>query len=398
MQLRSCEHLKLADWVKNNPPSVMEELLAGSSKEQWISLALGLPAAALFPTHFIEEAFEDVLALNHSVFQYQPPLEELKSHVKHIMALRGVQCHEDQILLTAGAQQGISLITRLLLEAQSRVALEKLAYPGLLQALKPFTPDILTINTHMKTGIDLDEVETAFKRKRPAFLYLVADGGNPHSLTLNDEQRKKLAYLAAEYEVPIIEDDPYGFLNYQQPRSPIKKYADDWVFYIGSFSKLLAPALRVGWIVAPQCTMRHLSSLKECSDINTASFNHHLVNALLNKNIFESQIQTLRNYYAKQRDCLVNSLTQYLASDITFSIPECGFFIWAYFLEKINTSRLLQESLKQNVVFVPSEAFAVTPDSTIYNGMRLNFSYPSEYEIEEGIKRLSLSLQALIKE
>ncbi len=395
MQVLSCDHFKLADWVNNNHPSAMEQLLCGSSKEQCISFALGLPATTLFPMHFVQEAFEDVLTLNHSVFQYQPPLEELKSHVKNIMAKRGVQCHEKQIILTAGAQQGISLITRLLLEQHSTIALEKLAYPGLLQALKPFTPNIVTITTNMKTGIDLHEVEFTFKRIRPAFLYLVADGGNPHGVTLNDEQRKDLANLAQEYEVPIIEDDPYGFLNYHQPRSPIKKYAEDWVFYIGSFSKLLAPALRTGWIVAPQCMVRHLSSLKECSDINTATFNHHLVNALLNKNLFEPHIQTLQNYYAKQRDCLVNALTQYFSYDIEFSIPECGFFIWVYFLEKINTSRLLHEALKQKVVFVPSEAFAVTPDTKVYNGMRLSFSYPSDYEIEEGIKRLSLSYQTI---
>jgi 2-aminoadipate transaminase len=285
-----------------------------------------------------------------------------------------------------------------LLEQHSTVALEELVYPGLLQALKPFIPNIVTIKTSMKTGIDLHEVETTFKKMRPAFLYLVADGGNPHGVTLNDEQRKKLAQLAQEYEVPIIEDDPYGFLNYHQPRFPIKRYAEDWVFYIGSFSKLLAPALRVGWIVAPRGVMRHLSSLKECSDINTATFNHHLVNALLNKNLFESHVQTLQNYYAKQRDCLVDVLTQYFSYDIEFSVPECGFFIWVYFLEKINTSRLLQESLKQKVVFVPSEAFAVTPDTTAYHGMRLNFSYPSHYEIAEGVKRLNLSYQALIKE
>src|SRR5690606_12568398 len=121
---------------------------------------------------------------------------------------------EKQIVLTAGAQQGISLITRLLLEKQTAVLLEELVYPGLLQALKPFSPRILTVKTDTKSGIDLQSVEAVFKKVRPAFLYLVADGGNPHGVTLSDEKRRHIAGLAQQYEVPVIEDDPYGFLNY----------------------------------------------------------------------------------------------------------------------------------------------------------------------------------------
>ena len=371
----------------------MENLLASTTNANFISFALGLPALEFFPIAQFQQAMQEVLASGYSSFQYMPPLDELKTRIVELMSKRAVTCTPDQILLTSGAQQGISLLTRLLLEQNSIVITEELAYPGLLQALMPFSPKILTVPTDPKTGLSVEAVESILKKGiRPAFLYLVADGGNPHAVNLSIEKRVALAALANQYEMPIIEDDPYGFLTYQTPLNPLKYYGGDWVFYVGSFSKIVAPALRVGWIVAPKCLIPKLASLKECSDINTSTLMQLAINILLKKRIIDDHITTLCQHYLKRRNQMVSSLTACFAQEISFHIPESGVFLWVDFKKKINTSLLLQEAIKHHVAFIPSESFAATKKIQIYNGIRLNFSHTNVEKIEEGIKRLARAI------
>ena len=398
MQSLSVNDFQLPEWATENQASAMEQSLSRASMPGFISFALGLPALDFFPVTSLQKVFNEVLALGHSVLQYKPPIQELKSQIKQIMAIRGVTCHEDQIILTSGAQQGISIITRLLLQKNSTVIVEELVYPGLLQAIKPLNPKILTVKTDSASGIDVSAVEAILKQgTRPAFLYLVSDGGNPSSVSLSNEKRKYLAMLSQRYGMPIIEDDPYGFLNYVEQQAPLKKYGGDWVFYIGSFAKLLAPSLRVGWIVAPACMVGNLSSIKESSDINMATFNHHLVNALLKELQFEHHIQQLQNQYLKRRNIITNALIQHFPADVGFTPPNCGFFIWMNLHQQINTSVLLDKALEHKVAFIPSEAFAATKEVRTYNGMRINFSNPKEDEIDEGIRRLSLAYQSIVR-
>ncbi|MDP3561617.1 MAG: PLP-dependent aminotransferase family protein [Legionellaceae bacterium] len=384
----------LPAWVKQNEASAMENQLACTTNTNVISFALGLPALEFFPMDHFQKAILDVLTAGYSIFQYTPPLDELKIRIVELMSKRGVSCTPNQILLTSGAQQGISLLTRLLLNQHSIVITEELAYPGMLQALAPFSPEILTVPTDPKTGLCIEAVEAILKKGiRPAFLYLVTDGGNPHAVSLSLEKRLALAAIANQYEMPIIEDDPYGFLSYQTPINPLKTYGGDWIFYVGSFSKTIAPALRVGWIVAPECLIPKLASLKECSDINMSTLMQHTVNILLRDKIIDNHITTLCQHYLQRRNQMVSSLTSHFPHEVTFHIPECGVFLWVDFEKSMNTSLLLQEAIKHHVAFIPSESFAATKQIQIYNGMRLNFSHANETNIEEGIKRLALSFK-----
>ncbi|MDP3706395.1 MAG: PLP-dependent aminotransferase family protein [Legionellaceae bacterium] len=387
----------LPSWVNKNEPSTMENLLASTYNSSFISFALGLPALEFFPMTHFQQAIQEILTSGYSILQYTPPLDELKTRIVELMTKRGVSCTPNQILLTSGAQQGISLLTRLLLEQHSIVITEELAYPGLLQALMPFSPEILTVPTNPKTGLCVEAVEAILKKGiRPAFLYLVTDGGNPHAVSLSLEKRLALAAIANQYGMPIIEDDPYGFLSYQTPINPLKTYANDWVFYVGSFSKIAAPALRVGWIVASECLIPKLASLKECSDINMSTLMQHTVNILLRDKIIDNHITVLCQHYLQRRNQMVSSLTSHFPHEVTFHVPESGVFLWVDFEKSINTSLLLQEAIKHHVVFIPSESFASTKQIQIYNGMRLNFSYANETTIEEGIKRLALSFKKQI--
>lgn len=384
------KNLRLPDWVQQIKASAMEKSLSNTPKKDFISFALGLPAIELFPRELCQRVANDVIANEQLAFQYTPPTQELKSHIVKLMRLRGVLCKEEQVLLTSGAQQGINLLMRLLLEPGGNIILEELAYPGALQAMRPFSPIILTVKTHSKTGIDVNVVEDILKNnKQVRFIYVVTEGGNPHAVSIEKSKRVYLAQLAQIYGVPIIEDDPYGFVTYEDPVPPIKCYGGDWVFYVGSFSKILAPSFRVGWIVVPEHLISKLSSLKESTDINTMTFTQHVVKRLLDLDFLPEHLAKIKETYVRKRDSMITALNAVLPDGAEYNIPSGGIFIWANLPKQVNTSFMLDVALeKANVAFIPSESFCATNKISIKNGLRLNFSHPSEQLITLGIERL----------
>jgi 2-aminoadipate transaminase len=377
-------------WVKHTKPSAIDDLIGYASQPDFISFALGLPDQSFLPKAVLTEVTNDIIENEIDAFQYSPPLEELKTEIVKLMHLRGVSCDEKQIFLTSGGQQGLNLLVTLLLERGQPVILEELVYPGILQSLKPFSPEILTVPTDLKTGMDVEAVERILKSGvKPAFIYIVADGSNPLGVNLALDKRKRLAELANTYGVPIIEDDPYGFLNYSNQLPCIKSFGGENIFYVGSFSKIFSPALRTGWVVVPECFLPLLVSLKESFDVNIATFGQRITMGLLRKNIFESHMQILCSAYRERRDKMILSLNQYFPTEISFETPDSGFFIWVNFIENINTTLMLEKSLNAKVSYIPSQSFSAIAGAKHTSGMRLNFSYSSSQQIEEGIKRLA---------
>ncbi len=398
MTLPIIDRLILPKWVKLAKKSAMEHSLTFRNRDDFISFALGLPAMELFPKLLCQQAIDEMFDTDTSIFQYTPPIEELKKHIVDLMLLRGVTCTTKQVFLTAGAQQGISLLVRLLLEKGDKVLLEELAYPGILQAIEPYSPEILTVATDLATGIDVEGVEVILKKKqKPTFLYVVADGGNPRSVSIEKNKRHRLAELANQYGVPIIEDDPYGFLNYENAIPPLKAYGDDWIFYVGSFSKLFAPSFRTGWLIVPECIVSKLSSLKESNDINTATFSQRVVNSLLKKNIFSSHIENICAEYMTRRNAMTAAIKMHFPIQTLFHTPNNGIFIWVDLPKKFNTTALVNKSIREaGVTFMPSSAFVATKKIHINNGMRLNFSHPNQQAIAIGIKRLADIISATV--
>ncbi|HKC88544.1 MAG TPA: PLP-dependent aminotransferase family protein, partial [Blastocatellia bacterium] len=233
--------------------SAMREMFTMIMNPDLLSFALGLPAPELFPLANYRDAAIRVLDTDPQALQYQVRPGPLKRHLQQLMASRGVNCREDLIFLTAGAQQATHLLVNLLMERGAQTIFEELTYEGLHLALQPLRPQSIIAPTRVETGIDLDVVEDQLKRgARPAFIYTITDGHNPLGLSLSQAARIRLIELARRFRVPIVEDDVFGLLNYDGPAlSPMRALDDEWVFYIGSFSKILAPALRVGWIIAP---------------------------------------------------------------------------------------------------------------------------------------------------
>lgn len=376
----------------------MQKMLVATARPGIISFALGMPAVELFPTAALASATERVLSVNAGALQYSPPLQSLKQHVRELMKRRGVNCHEEQIFLTAGAQQGMSLLSRLLLEPGGSVITEELIYSGFQQVLEPFQPQVLTVSTDAETGMDVDAVEQYLRGgARPSFIYAITDGHNPLSVRLHSSKRTRLVELAEQYRVPIIEDDAYGFLCYENPLPPLRALSERWVFYVGSFSKILAPALRVGWLIVPEELILPLSIIKESTDIDAAPLSQRIVNAYLDTGQLPAQIDMLRTQYRLRRGTMLRALAENFPDAARWTKPGCGFFVWVELPPAVDVDELFRRALEdENVAFIPGHAFSVNNKRSSTPSIRLNFSHPTTTRIDEGIPRLARVLKSVM--
>jgi 2-aminoadipate transaminase len=387
--------LRLAEWARRSGTSALQTMLSVGTRPGTISLALGLPAPELFPTAEYGRASAAVLSENPNALQYSPPHAPLQVQVAALMAQRGVAFAPEQVFLTAGAQQGLSLLARLLLEPGGEVIAETLCYTGFQQAVEPFSPRLLTVPTDPETGMDVDAVEALLAGgARPAFIYTVPDGHNPLAVSMPQEKRVRLAELARRYGVPIVEDDPYGLLAYDGPPAhPLRALEREWVFYVGSFSKVLAPALRLGWLMVPEHLVPLLAIAKEASDINTATFSQRAASRYLEGGYLPGHLSMLRREYRRRRDAMIAALEKHFPAGARWRRPAAGVFVWVELPEGVDAGEVLRVALEQGVAFVPGHAFAADGSRTGSNCMRLNFSHSTPEMIDEAVARLGRALQ-----
>ena len=386
----------LAKWTAGNKRSALQDMLVVSTRPDLLSFSLGLPAAELFPADAIARATEETLRTHPRALQYGPPFEPLKRHVVSLMKSRGVECGPEQVFLTTGAQQGLSLLVRLALDPGSTVILEEKTYTGFQQALCPSRPHVLTVPTDLQTGMDVAAVEVLLRGgSRPALIYSVTDGNNPLAVSLSLEKRRRLAELARRFRVPIVEDDPYGFLYYDDALlPPLRAFEEEWVWYVGTFSKLLAPALRTGWLVVPKALVPHLAIIKEASDIDMAPLGQRVISAYLDTGQLPGHVAALRREYARRRDAMLRALRACLPQAARWHEPRAGLFIWVELPEAVDSEELLINSIEhEKVAFIPGHAFDVRPGAGARNCIRLNFSNSTVEQIEEGIARLGRAVR-----
>jgi 2-aminoadipate transaminase len=388
--------LALAKWTGKIKRSALQDMLVKASGPDVLSLALGLPAAELFPKEECLASLAHVLATEPRALQYQPPLQSLKRHVVALMAQRGVKCLEEQVFLTAGAQQGLSLLTRLLLDTGAQVLTEELTYTGFQQALQPYEPQLLTVPTNLETGMDVDAVERLLSEgARPSLIYSVTDGHNPLGVSMSLAKRQRLVEVARQYCVPIIEDDPYGFLCYEpEMLPPLRAFDEEWVFYVGTFSKLLAPAFRAGWIIVRESLIPHLAIIKEASDIDMSTLSHRAINAYLDAGHLPAHLEQLRKEYGRRRDAMLQALENHFPGEALWHKPDSGFFVWVELPERLDAGRILEVAIEsERVAFIPGQAFCATEETYAHNCLRLNFSNNSVERIEDGVSRLARVLK-----
>ena len=353
-----------------------------------LQLGLGFPAPELYPTNALADAAAQVLG-SASGLQYGPPEKRLKEQIVELMGTRGVTCTTEEVFLTSGAQQALTLLARLFSRFGTRALVSDVLYTPFRQSAERAVETLVPVRVDTACVIDLDHVARELSGRDTAFLYAMSAGHNPTGVTMTESARHALVDLAVRHHVPIIEDDVYGFLQYEPAlEPPMRALDDDWVFYVGSLSKLLGPSLRVGWIVAPSRWASELSVLKEAADLDVATVSQRIVGRYLDTCSMVDRIQALRAAYRARRDALCAALSAHCSSLLRWEIPRCGFFVWAEAVGVDDTERILGAAIDQGVTFVPGSAFSVAVDGRHRRFMRLSFSCCAADQIDRAVSLL----------
>jgi 2-aminoadipate transaminase len=372
--------------------SAIRDLLAVTAQPDVISFAGGLPAPELFPVDGIRESFERVMrAEGAAALQYGPTEGHmpLRAFLAERLSMRGVKASPEEILITTGSQQALGLLGTVLLPRGSSVLIEAPSYVGALQAFTLHEPRYLPIRMDSE-GIVVEDARQVLKSASvtPAFAYTVATFQNPSGVTMSLERRTGLLALSREFDLPLIEDDPYGDLRFSGAAVPAFRALDggDDAVYLGTFSKTLAPGLRLGYVVAPRALISRLVLAKQAADLHTDSLAQRAVLDFCQHNDLAAHVAELCAVYRRRRDAMLSALRQYMPSSCSWTEPDGGLFTWVTLPEHVNTTELLREAVERKVAFVPGNAFFT--DGSGGNTMRLNFSHPSPEKIEEGVRRL----------
>jgi 2-aminoadipate transaminase len=388
--------------------SAIRELLKFTQNPDVISFAGGLPAPEVFPVEQFRQACNKVLteqgpaSLQYSTTEGYLPLREA---IAHNLRRYGILATPDNVMLTSGSQQALDLIAKLLINRGDRLLVEAPTYLGALQAFNVFGAEYVTVPTD-NSGLRTDLLEDAL-RSGPKFMYILPNFQNPSGVTLSLERREELVYLADKYGIPIVEDDPYGQLRYQGEHKPPlvvldrenihrdNGYALGNVIYLSTFSKTLAPGIRLGWIVAPAEVISKLVQLKQGTDLHTSTFIQMVAYEVTRDGFLDEHAKTIRQVYGERRDVMLNALEKYFPSEVTWTRPHGGLFLWVTMPEGTDCNDLLKAAIRENVAFVPGDCFY--PDGNGARNFRLNFSNARPELIEEGIRRLSVAVRAMLQ-
>ena len=376
-------------------PSVIREILKVTEKPGIISLAGGLPSPKTFPVDAFARAAATVLAEDGPAALQYAASEGLPALREAVAQWLPWDVDPAQVLITTGSQQGLDLVAKVLVDEGSRVLVETPTYLGALQAFSPMEPTIVSVASDDEGPLVDDFAATAgHDSGRARFMYLLPNFQNPTGRTMSEARRAALVAKADELGVPLVEDNPYGDLWFDQPPpAPLTARNPEGCIYLGSFSKVLAPGLRLGYVVAPQAIYPKLLQAKQAADLHSPSFNQRLVAEVLKDGFLDRHVPTIRALYKRQRDAMHAALERELASlGVTWSRPDGGMFLWARLPEGMNAIELLPEAVERNVAFVPGAAFyAEAPDART---LRLSFVTASPAQIDAGIKALADTVRA----
>jgi len=389
--------------------SVIRELLKYTEQPDVISFAGGLPAPDVFPVDEFADACQRVLrdlgaqALQYGTTEGYIPLREM---IARHSARYGIDITPDNILVTSGSQQALDLLGKIFINPGDRILVEAPTYLGALQAWNAYGAEYVSVPMD-EDGMMADALEEAL-RTGPKFIYVLPNFQNPTGVTLSLERRHKLIELADRYGVPIIEDDPYGQLRYEGDHLPSVvvldgQYRDNCqnvyhgnVIYLSTFSKILAPGVRLAWVIAPPEVIRKLVLAKQGADLHTSTFNQMVAYEVSHGGFLDRHIHLIRRIYKERRDVMLAAMDAYFPPGVDWTQPKGGLFLWGILPETINTNELIKVAVERKVAFVPGARFY--PNGGGKNTMRLNFSNASSENILEGIARLSRVIQEAISE
>ena len=378
--------------------SAIRELLKFAEQPDMISFGGGFPAADVFPVEEFKRACNYVLehkgadALQYGGTDGYVPLREMIA--RHTSAI-GINVDIDNILITSGSQQALDLLGKIFINRGDRILVESPTYLGALQAWNAYGAEYITVPAD-ENGMRTDLLEEAL-RIGPKFIYVLPNFQNPTGTTLPLDRRQKVVELADRYGVPIVEDDPYGQLRYEGVDLPAVELLDSQmrmtsgnytgnVIYLSTFSKILAPGLRLAWVIAPKEVIRKLSLAKQGTDLHTSTFNQIVAHEVGQHGFIDRHVKVIQDTYRIRRDAMLDALDEHMPEGVSWTKPQGGLFLWVTLPEQFNATEMLQEAICEKVAYVPGEFFH--PDGSGKNTMRLNFSFCNPELINEGISRL----------
>ena len=374
--------------------SAMRDLMAVTARPEVISLAGGLPDTSTFPPDTFAAVATRIAAESCAkALQYGPTegLHETKLCIAEVMQAEGMRADPEDVIVTTGGQQVIDLVTKTLVDPGDVIIAEAPTYPGAVPVFHTYEADVIQIEMDAD-GMRVDLLEEVLARleregRRPKFIYTVPTFQNPAGVTMSLERRRRLVEVARERELLVLEDNPYGLLRYEGEALPPLRVLDDvYVMYLGTFSKILSPGIRLGWVVAPPPVLEKINLGKQATDLCTSTLSQLMVQAYFEQARWRDYVESLTEVYRSRRDTMLDSLAEFFPREAEWTRPQGGLFIWATLPDFIDTTDLLARALRDNVAFVPGANAYL--DGRGRSSMRLNFSGADDEEIREGVRRI----------
>lgn len=386
-------NISYAERTQKLKASEIRELLKLTEKPEIISFAGGLPAPELFPleriaevtTRVIEE--KGMIALQYASTDGYLPLREII--VEERVKPTGVNCTVNNILLTNGSQQALEFSAKLFINKGDIIAVESPSYLGAINAFLPYEPEFLEIPMD-ENGMLVDKLEEALENgTNIKMIYTIPEFQNPSGITMSVERRKRLTEIAAKYEIPVIEDSPYGELRFEGEKLPSVMSLDKsgYVINLGTFSKTFCPGLRLGWICADEEIIKKYILIKQGADLQCNTLSQVIAAEFMKEYSLDEHIEKIIKVYRKRRDLMLETMKEYFPKEVKYTHPNGGLFTWVELKEGLDTKEIGMEALRENVAFVPGASFFASSGKT--NCFRLNYSNMPEDKIVEGIKRLA---------
>ena len=374
--------------------SEVRALFAVVSRPEVVSLAGGMPYVSALPKELMEASFDSMMTeRGNYALQYgggQGDLR-LRDQIREVMALEGIHASVEDIVITTGSQQGLDLLGGLFLDAGDVVLAESPSYVGALGIFRHYEAHVEHLVTDDQ-GLDPDDLERSIKElkaegRRIKFLYLVPNFGNPSGVTLSEVRRHRIVEICRREHILILEDNPYGLLYFgEKPPVAMRSYEEDCVIYLGSFSKILAPGLRVGYVLAPPAIRDKLVLANESALLSPSTFTQMLISEYLAKSDWQGQIDTFRGIYRERRDAALDAMAEYLPH-LDTTRPDGGFYLWVTLPEGIDSKAMLPLAVTELVAYTPGTAFYANGGGR--SNLRISFCYPTPDNINLGIKRLA---------
>lgn len=387
-----------SDRTQEMKSSAIREILKIAEKPDVISFAGGLPAPELFPIEELKIASQKVLdeygpkALQYSLTKGIQPLRQI---LAERLCRKGIDVTEENILITGGSQQGLDLIGRVFLNEGDVVVCESPTYLGAIQAFNAYRPRWVTVEMD-KEGVIVEQVEQAIRKHNPRLIYVVPNFQNPSGITLSLQRRKRLVELGQKYQVPIVDDNPYGELRYVGQHLPsLRGLGGDPVIGLGTCSKIVSPGIRIAWVVASTNVIAMFERMKQGVDLHTNTFAQYVLYQYIREGHLDPHIEEIRKAYSQRRDVMIQALREHFPATVNWHEPDGGLFLWVKLPEGVSATKLLDAAVEQKVAYVPGKPFYPYEDTD--NTLRLNFSNSNPDMIREGIKRLGGVLQENVR-